>query len=200
MSNPSERVVFSGIQPTADSFHLGNAWARCGSGWRCRTSSTPSSASSTCTRSRSRRTRTCFGAARRDRRAAAGAGHRPGAGDLFVQSPRARAHRTRLGAGLPHRLRRGEPDDAVQGQVAAQGSATERPSACSPTRSCRRPTSCSTRPTGCPSARTSASTWSSPAISRSGSTALRPTPSPCRSRTSRRRRRRSTTCRTRRRR
>ena len=42
--------------------------------------------------------------------------------------------------------------------------------ACSPTRSCRPRTSCSTRPTACPSARTSASTSSSPAISRSGST------------------------------
>ena len=32
--------------------------------------------------------------------------------------------------------------------------------ACSPTRSCRRPTSCSTTPIRCPSARISASTWS----------------------------------------
>ena len=44
------------------------------------------------------------------------------------------------------------------------------PSGCSPTRCCRRPTSCSTTPTRCRSARTSVSTSSSPATSRSGST------------------------------
>ena len=67
----------------------------------------------------------------------------------------------RVGPRLHHRLRRGQPDDAVQGQVRPRRAATRPASGCSPTRSCRRPTSCSTRPTGCRSARTSASTSSS---------------------------------------
>ena len=74
--------------------------------------------------------------------------------------PRARACRAGLGAELPDRLRRGQPDDPVQGQ-GGQGRRRRRPaSACSPTRSCRPPTSCSTRPTRSRSARTSASTSS----------------------------------------
>ena len=52
MSKPAERVVFSGVQPTSDSLHLGNAlgavtqWV--GPAGRV---TTPTSASSTCTRS-----------------------------------------------------------------------------------------------------------------------------------------------------
>ena len=64
MSKPAERVVFSGVQPTSDSLHLGNALGAVSAvGRACRTSSTPTSASSTCTRSRSRRIRRrCAGA------------------------------------------------------------------------------------------------------------------------------------------
>ena len=136
-------------------------WARCGSGWRCRRATTRSTASSTCTRSPSEhdpaelRQRTRVTAAQ-----LLAAGLDPERCTLFVQSPRARARPARLGAGLHHRVRRGQPDDAVQGQVRQGRAPTARASGCSPTRSCRPPTSCSTRPTRCRSARTSASTWS----------------------------------------
>ena len=95
----------------------------------------------------------------------------------------------------------GEASRMTQFKDKAAGTAATGPAwACSPTRSCRPRTSCSTRPTACRSARTSASTSSSPAISRSGSTAGSGGRSPCRSPTSPRVRRRSRTCRTRRRR
>ena len=59
-ATPVPRVL-SGIQPTADSFHLGNYLGALSSGSRCRTTTTRSTASSTCTRSPStrRRRRSC---------------------------------------------------------------------------------------------------------------------------------------------
>ena len=62
---------------------------------------------------------------------------------LFVQSHVAEHAAAGLGARLHHRLRRGRPDDPVQGQV-GQAAPRAPPSACSPTRCCRPPTSCST--------------------------------------------------------
>ena len=51
------------------------------------------------------------------RRPAARDGHRPGALGGLRAVPGARARPARLGAAVPDRLRRGPPDDAVQGQV-----------------------------------------------------------------------------------
>ncbi len=53
------------------------------------------------------------------RRPAAGVGAGSAAVHGLRPVPRARARRAAVGAGLHHRLRRGEPDDAVQGQVVA---------------------------------------------------------------------------------
>ena len=69
------------------------------------------------------------------RRPAAGAGRRPGPVHGVRPVARARAHPAGVGAGLPHRVRRGEPDDAVQGQVAPSSGRTACRWACSPTRS-----------------------------------------------------------------
>ncbi len=56
MSKPAERVVFSGVQPTSDSLHLGNALGAVSAvGRPAGRVTTPTSASSTCTRSPSRR-------------------------------------------------------------------------------------------------------------------------------------------------
>ena len=131
------------------------------------------------------------------RRAAARGRARPAALHPVRAEPRARARAARLGDELPHRLRRGLPDDPVQGQVGQAGLRRGQRRACSPTRSCRSPTSCSTRRTTSRSARTSASTSSSAATSRSASTPATARPSPCPSRTSSRTPRRSWTCRTR---
>ena len=90
---------------------------------------------------------------------------------------RRRASAARLGAQHDHRLRRGEPHDPVQGEVAEAGRRRAPTSASSPTRCCRRPTSCSTTRSSCRSARTSASTSSSPATSAPASTRASATPS-----------------------
>ena len=181
---PRPRVL-SGIQPTADSLHLGNylgalrQWVAlqddhdafyCVVDLHAITSSTtrPSCAA------RTRVTAAQFLAA----------GRRPRPVHAVRAAPRAGARPAGLGARLHHRLRRGQPDDAVQGQVAARRRRPRVASGCSPTRSCRPPTSCSTRPTRCRSARTSASTSSSPATWRSGSTAGSARRSSCPSRTS----------------
>ena len=143
----------------------------CASGCAAGRLSTRSTASPTCTRSRSpqdpavlrRRTRVVGGAADR-------AGLDPERCTLFVQSHVPEHAELSWVLELHHRLRRGQPDDAVQGQVGQGG-----------------PSSASVglftypilmaadillyRPTRCRSARTSASTSSSPATWRSGSTA-----------------------------
>ena len=121
--------------------------ARCGSGWRCRTTTSRSSSSPTCTRSPSSRTRSVL--RERTLRAAAqllAMGIDPERSAIFVQSPGARARAARLGAAVPHRLRRGPPDDPVQGQVGQGRRGRRVASGCSPTRSSRPPTSCSTGP------------------------------------------------------
>ena len=90
---------------------------------------------------------------------------------LFVQSHVPEHAAAGLGAELPHRLRRGRPDDPVQGQVGRRAPSgttvgpVHLPDAAWP------PTSCCTTRTRCRSARTSASTSSSPATWPSGSTA-----------------------------
>ena len=148
--SPRSRVL-SGIQPTADSFHLGNYLGAIRQWVALQETTTRSTASSTCTRSRSSTTR-------RAARSAPGvsaaqllaAGLDPERVHAVRAEPRARARPAGLGARLHHRLRRGQPDDAVQGQVGQAGCRPRRPSGCSPTRSCRPPTSCSTRPTQVP--------------------------------------------------
>ena len=115
---PALPRVLSGIQPTSDSFHFGNylgATAAVGRPAGRRTSR--SSSSPTCTPWTVARTRRSCASARTSRRPADRDGHRPGAlGDLRAVA-HARARRARLGAAVPDRLRRGAPDDAVQGQV-----------------------------------------------------------------------------------
>ena len=115
------RVVFSGVQPTSDSLHLGNALGAVSSGPVCRTTTRPTSASSTCTRSPFRRILTCCGGApwSPPRSTWRWASTRPF--DHLRAEPCARAHRTVLGARLFHRVRPGRPDDAVQGQVGRTG-------------------------------------------------------------------------------
>ena len=100
-------------------------WARCATGWPCRRPTTPSTASSTCTPSRPGTTPRCC--AQRTRVGAAqllAARARPGAVHPVRAVAGARARPAGLGAGLHHRLRRGEPDDPVQGQVGQAGRAT----------------------------------------------------------------------------
>ena len=97
-------------------------WARCATGWRCRTPTTRSTASSTCTRSPPGTTRRCCASAPGSRAAQLLAvGLDPERCTLFVQSQVPEHAAARLGAGLHHRLRRGQPDDPVQGQVGQAG-------------------------------------------------------------------------------
>ena len=122
MSKPAERVVFSGVQPTSDSLHLGNALGAVqavgGPAGRVRR---------LLLRRRPARDHDPAGSGHaapphpRDRRAVPGDGHRPVPGHHLRAEPRARPRRTRLGAGLFHRFRAGVADDAVQGQVAEGG-------------------------------------------------------------------------------
>ena len=158
---PARPRVLSGIQPTADSFHFGNylgalrQWVALQDDYEPFFFIADLHAITVEQDPKLLRDRV-----RRRRRAAARDGHRPGAlGDLrAVPGPRARP--ARLGAAVPHRLRRGPPDDAVQGQVRQGRRGRTRRSGCSPTRSCRPPTSCSTGRSTSRSARTSASTSS----------------------------------------
>ena len=106
------------MQPSADSLHLGNyIGALVQLGPACRTSTTPSSSSPTCTRSpwpqdpadwpsRTRVTAAQYIAAGID----------VGQVHALRPVPRARARAAGVGAELHHRLRRGVPDDPVQGQ------------------------------------------------------------------------------------
>ena len=157
--------------------------ARCGSGSTCRTVRDVLLRRRPARDHRGARPRRCCGRGPGSTAAQyLAAGVDPERSDAVRAEPHRRAHPAAVGAGLPHRLRRGQPDDAVQGQVARAAAACRW--GCSPTRSCRRPTSCSTGRSGCRSARTSASTSSSAATWRSGSTAGSATPSSCPSRTS----------------
>ena len=115
----SRPVVFSGVQPTSDSLHLGNAlgaikqWVGLQDDYDAffcvvdlHAITHPAGP------------RPVAAAHAGHRRAVPGAGHRPAALHDLRAEPRARARRTRLGAGLFHRFRAGVADDAVQGQVA----------------------------------------------------------------------------------
>ena len=121
-TNRSRHVVFSGVQPTSDSLHLGNAlgainqWVTlqdeydayfCVVDLHAITIPQDPELSAT--------------AHPDHRRAVPGARHRPESQHHLRAEPRARARRTRLGAGLFHRFRAGVADDAVQGQVAEAG-------------------------------------------------------------------------------
>ena len=171
MTSEARPRVLSGIQPTADSFHLGNylgavrQWVAMQDDHDAFYFVPDLHALTVEHDPKTLAARTRNGVAQ-----LLALGLDPGAVHGVRPVARARARRAAVGAGLHHGLRRGEPDDAVQGQVRASRARTGPASACSPTRSCRPPTSCSTRPTACRSARTSASTSSSPGISRSGST------------------------------
>ena len=121
--------------------------ARCGSGWRSRTSTSRSSSSPTCTRSPSSRTpSSCASAALRAAAQLLAMGIDPERSAIFVQSQVPAHAQLGLGAAVPHRLRRGPPDDPVQGQVRQGRRGPARRSGCSPTRCSRPPTSCSTGP------------------------------------------------------
>ena len=130
MSKPAERVVFSGVQPTSDSLHLGNALGRgCALGRPAGRVRRPTSALSTCTRSRSRRTPIRSGGARCATAAQYLAmGIDPFRATIFVQSHVPAHTELTWVLGVFHRVRAGVADDAVQGQVAEGGSdATGRP-------------------------------------------------------------------------
>ena len=122
MSKPSERVVFSGVQPTSDSLHLGNAlgavqqWVGLQDEFDAYFCVVDLHAITIPQDPDTLRRRTLV-----DRRAVPGDGHRPVPGDHLRAEPRARPRRTRLGAGMFHRVRPGVADDAVQGQVAEGG-------------------------------------------------------------------------------
>ena len=118
---PAPRVL-SGIQPTAGSFHLGNylgavkQWVTlqdsndafyCVVDLHALTLNPPPPAELT--------ERTAGVG-----RAAAGRRARPRPLHAVPAEPRARAHATVLDHGVPDRLRRGQPDDAVQGEGVAQ--------------------------------------------------------------------------------
>ena len=153
--------VLSGIQPTADSFHLGNylgavrQWVALQETHDTFYCVVDLHAITVEHDPKLLRERTRVSAAQ-----LLALGIDPERCDAVRAEPRARARPARLGDAVPHRLRRGQPDDAVQGQVRASRRTTGSASACSPTRSCRPRTSCCTRRTTCRSARTSASTWS----------------------------------------
>jgi tryptophanyl-tRNA synthetase len=111
--------VFSGIQPTADSFHLGNYLGALRQWVPCRRPTTPCTAWWTCTRSPCRRTRPCCGSGPGSPPpSCSGPGSIPAVHRVRAE-PRARAHGAGLGPGLHHRVRRGQQDDPVQGQGGA---------------------------------------------------------------------------------
>ena len=114
--------VLSGIQPTADSFHLGNYLGALRQ-WVALQDDhdafyfIPDLHAITVEHDPK-----LLAAAHPDRRrAAARARARPGPVHAVRPVPGARARAAGLGAGLHHRVRRGEPDDPVQGQVGQAG-------------------------------------------------------------------------------
>ena len=90
--------------------------ARSGSGWPCRRTTTRSTSSSTCTRSPSSTTRRRCAPHPPAAAQLLALGLDPARCTLFVQSHVPEHAAAGLGAGLPHRVRRGRPDDPVQGQ------------------------------------------------------------------------------------
>ena len=154
--------VLSGIQPTADSFHLGNylgalrQWVSLQDGHRgvllrrrpARDHASPQDPAVL-------RRRTLVSAAQ-----LLALGVDPARSTLFVQSHVPEHAAAVLGAGVPDRLRRGQPDDAVQGQEPARGHGRRDGRAVHLPGAAGRRHPASTRPTRCRSARTSASTSS----------------------------------------
>ena len=194
--------LLSGMQPTADSLHLGNLlgaltqWVAlqedhdaiyCVVDLHALTVNPDPAV----LRDRTRRTAAQYLAAGVD----------PARSILFVQSHVARARRARVGARLPDRLRRGRPHDAVQGQVRQAGRRPARRWGCSPTPSSWPRTSCSTTrqvvPVGEDQRQHLELTRN---LAQRLNTRFGPRPSSSPSRTSSSRSRRSSTCRTRRRR
>ncbi len=112
--------VLSGIQPTADSFHIGNylgalrQWVALQETYDAFYCVVDLHAITVQHDPAVLRRRTRVAAAQLFASRA-----RPGAVHGLRAEPRARARRAGLGAGLHHRLRRGQPDGAVQGQVSA---------------------------------------------------------------------------------
>ena len=152
--------MLSGIQPTADSFHLGNylgavrQWVALQDSYDAfycvvdlHAITVPQDPALL---------------PRRTRVAAAqllGAGLDPDRCTLFVQSHV--PEHTELAWILGCMTGFGEASRMIQFKdKSSRRARTRPPSACSPTPSCRPRTSCSTRPTRCRSARTSGSTWS----------------------------------------
>ena len=131
----SRRVVFSGVQPTSDSLHLGNAlgavkqWVGLQDEYDAYFCVVDLHAITIPQDPEQLRRRTLVTAAQY-----LALGIDPSRSDHLRAEPRARPRRTRLGAGLFHRFRAGVADDAVQGQVAEGGQPTPPPSGCSPTR------------------------------------------------------------------
>ena len=110
--------VLSGIQPTADSFHLGNYLGAVKQWVALQETHDAFYCVVDLHAITMRHDPAVLRRRHPDRgRPAAGGRARPGALHAVRAEPRARAHRAAVGAELHHRLRRGEPDDPVQGQV-----------------------------------------------------------------------------------
>ncbi len=120
MSDADRPRVLSGIQPTADSFHLGNYLGAV----RQWVALQDTHDAFYCVVDLHAITVEHDPAVLRQRTRVAAAqllalGPRPGAVHAVRAEPRARAPAAGLGARLHHRVRRGQPDDPVQGQVGA---------------------------------------------------------------------------------
>ncbi len=157
MSRPR---VFSGIQPTADSFHIGNylgavrQWVTLQETHDTIYCVVDLHAITVPQQPADLRRRTRIAAAQMF-----AAGLDPDRSIVFVQSHV--AEHAELAWVLSCITGFGEASRMVQFKDKSAKGGAERPaSGCSPTRSCRPPTSCSTPPTRCRWARTSASTWS----------------------------------------
>ena len=117
-STPARPRVLSGIQPTADSFHFGNylgalrQWVALQDDYEPFFFIADLHAITVEQDPKLLRERILPRG-----RPAARDGHRPGALGGLRAVPGAGARAARLGAAVPDRLRRGPPDDAVQGQV-----------------------------------------------------------------------------------
>ena len=116
--------VLSGIQPTADSFHLGNYLGPCATGWPCRTPTSVSTWWSTCAITVPVDPETLRARTRSSYAQLVAAGIDPQRGDCLRPGPGAGTRRTRLGHAVPDRVRRGVPHDAVQDKASRQGTDT----------------------------------------------------------------------------
>ena len=121
-TNGTEQVVFSGVQPTSDSLHLGNAlgavsqWVGLQDDYDAYFCVVDLHAITLPQDPTTLRQRTLVTAAQY-----LALGIDPARATVFVQSHVPAHAELSLGAGLFHRLRAGVADDAVQGQVAEAG-------------------------------------------------------------------------------